>query len=255
MIIPVNMYFENSFIASIRGVYFSIDTVRMEDGWVTVHRHHLDEIIENVENIALADSDDESVVLPLSVLGWIFLGKVGLSGREVEEVVVYVNSKTYYRDIRRSFQNLEAVWNQFVLDTERGKTIINGRRVYNPRVIRNELISFSSTRSDVTKVLMMSSQAGLGMPFQTLRELINPEFHVAEMKKKTPMVVRINGKQRMMDYRITKTLRVFTLTDKPITIALVNICVSTEIISEPEITFCYKVRYSKEFKGTIWAEQ
>ena len=126
-----------------------------------------------MENI-IVESEDENTILPLSVLGWIFLGTTGLNGREVEEVVVYVNYKTYYKDIRKSFQSLEGVWNQFVLDSERGKIIVNGRRIYNPRIIRNELTMFASTRSDVTKVLMMSSQAGLGMPFQTLRELLNP---------------------------------------------------------------------------------
>ena len=92
------------------------------------------------------------------------------------ERYIYIDYDFFIKDIRKSFKNREDIINQFSLDMPRCSIYINGIKVMKYQ----EFIDFIEYRfpSEFENILMLSTQALFGLPFQILHDyLMNMDNH------------------------------------------------------------------------------
>lgn len=135
-----------------------------------------------------------------------------------EKKILKYDYEPYIIDLFNSFSSYTDIINQSCVDLIRSTIYINNRRI-NASTGHNRIINkmdlYSYSQKDKYSILMISSQAVLGIPYHYICSLY-PKYHVGELNYKDPskdhkVIIRFYLNKDSKKIKIIKKLRVFEI--------------------------------------------
>lgn len=147
---------------------------------------------------------------------------------QLEQRAMYhisVDFEFFQKDIRRSFHN-SSVQKQFEMDLPRSQLYFQGLRMTDPLLLSLVLYNVYDV-SIVKRLMMMTTQAVLGLPLDILMQQLDTEkYHILENNadQLRPMIIEVSCVEKSFRIVISKTLRICSYcTDALKTVAIVHI--------------------------------
>ena len=133
-----------------------------------------------------------------------------------KERMFIVNYQYFYKDIKDSFTTTD-IKKQFILDIVRCKYYINFNQVSKPEHAI-EYYEYKYGKKKANKIMMLTTQALMGLPFQILQtSLYKDELYLAEIKdkdsKRRHHYIFVTAKDNDIHIVTKKYLRIFKLED------------------------------------------
>ena len=149
-----------------------------------------------------------------------------LNNNHISERFIPIDAKIFIEKIEKSFINSGDIYNQFKNDLIRSKFIINNYNVTKPELIK-DFLDFKYDKRTVDKILMLSTQAYLGLPFELIQNSLDGKyFSEISQNNNIPkkFIINIDTDNDTILFKINKNMRIFELNnDDAKTLCLVNI--------------------------------
>ena len=130
------------------------------------------------------------------------------------EQYVYVDFDFFIKDIKQTFKNENEIRNQFNVDLVRCKVYLNKHLISDPDEVRN-FLDFKYSKDVANNIMMLTTQALLGLPFQIIFNNISEKYHLAELdsnsKDKRPYRISINIDDKNIEFKAYKEFRIFSI--------------------------------------------
>lgn len=141
------------------------------------------------------------------------------------EQSICIDFNYYINDIFKSFKEIKDIEKQFRLDIPRCRIYINNHKINSPEIII-DFLNFNFNTEITQKVMMLTTQAFLGLPFTFLYNQLyklNIKYNLSELNSddpsKLPYRISINISDNDIYFKCYKEFRVFKFendTDKTI---------------------------------------
>tara|TARA_B100001094_G_scaffold324439_1_gene377047 strand:- start:634 stop:1314 length:681 start_codon:yes stop_codon:yes gene_type:complete len=141
------------------------------------------------------------------------------------EQSICIDFNYYINDVFKSFKKIKDIEKQFRLDIPRCNIYINNHKINCPQIII-DFLNFNFNINITQKIMMLTTQAFLGLPFQFLYNQlhkININYNLAELDSndtgKLPYRISINISNNDIYFKCYKEFRIFKFdndTDKTI---------------------------------------
>ena len=181
------------------------------------------------------DKIPNNVDLKMSIIDWggqnnndfIFLDKLNYKRLNIKsniiktlkyqnslEQYIYIDWKFFLNDIRKSFKNTKQIYNQFKIDLNRSRVYFNKSLIKKPKIFYN-YIKNKFGKSISNDIIMLTTQALLGLPFQIIFNNLENNYFIAELdynsKNKKPYRVSIIETSNTIKFNAYKELRIFKI--------------------------------------------
>lgn len=181
------------------------------------------------------DKIPNNVDLKMSIIDWggqnnndfIFLDKLNYKRLNIKsniiktlkyqnslEQYIYIDWKFFFNDIRKSFKNTKQIYNQFKIDLNRSRVYFNKSLIKKPKIFYN-YIKNKFGKSISNDIIMLTTQALLGLPFQIIFNNLENNYFIAELdynsKNKKPYRVSIIETSNTIKFNAYKELRIFKI--------------------------------------------
>jgi len=137
--------------------------------------------------------------------------------RDKYEHDLCLNYDFFFQDIRKSYSNIDEIKKQFKIDLNRCKVFIDDKNINDSDKIIYSLEKKYSNEI-VLDILMLTTQALLGLPFQIIfNNIISDQYHLAEMdKNRQSYKILIDTNNTNLNFRAYKQFRIFKFSDEGI---------------------------------------
>lgn len=175
----------------------------------------LESVIETKENenyIFLSNVDENNVNIygNLNILD-------EMKYRDNYEHDLCLNYDFFLQDIKKSYTNIDEIKKQFKIDLSRCQVFIDQKNINDSDKIIYSLEKKYSNET-VIDILMLTTQALLGLPFQIIfNNIISDQYHLAEMdKNRQSYKILIDTNNTNLNFRAYKQFRIFKFSDQGI---------------------------------------
>jgi hypothetical protein len=157
------------------------------------------------------------------------------------QVLIPVDLKFYLNDLKRSFKGNETeIHRQFECDYNRMNISINNHKEPDLNIIKeyiNYRISLLDREYTLEDILMILTQASIGLPFEIVQKGVASDYYIAETKQNDALWIDVIITDNKFTFNMKKRLRIFIIdkssNDK--TLCYVNIEVSFDILNDRSI--------------------
>ena len=164
-----------------------------------------------------------------------------------EENIIVLDFDKTINDLYKSYNNSKKqVYSQFKNDFPRCYYIINNNIEKNINTFIN-YFEFSLYEYNIKPyiILMLCTQAIMGIALQLLYKNVKPNsnLYIGELKKKTNLIFMFFSTKESLYLKISKILRIFTVTknNKDITLKKISINIFVSLNEKDKIIIIYKI--------------
>ena len=161
------------------------------------------------------------------------------------ERYIPLNSSIFMEKIENSFLNDNDIFSQFKNDLNRSRFIINNYHITDAELIKDYL-EFTYDKYIVNKILMMTTQASLGMPFELIQNSINGKYfsEISPFDKVSKVFsIYLDTSNDTIRFNINKNMRIFELIDcEAQTLCIVNIDLDYDLLNDDFIMMKLKIK-------------
>jgi len=140
----------------------------------------------------------------------------GLDNNKFIERYVCIDFNYFLKDIKQGFRDEADITNQFKLDLPRCTVYLNKHLVSSPDEAI-EFLNFKFSKDTAIDIMMLVTQALLGLPFNIIFNGITNEreFHLSEISSNNKKGYRLNIDltDNNIDFKVYKEFRIFELID------------------------------------------
>ena len=134
--------------------------------------------------------------------------------KNIVEQYIYVDFDYFIKDIKNTFSDENDIINQFNVDLVRCKVYLNKHLVTNPAEI-NQYLNYKFSKKVALNIMMLTTQALLGLPFQIIFNNISNNYHLTELDsnstEKKPYRISIKMDNNNIQFKAYKEFRIFKI--------------------------------------------
>jgi len=163
------------------------------------------------------DNDNDFIIVDHIQNNKMTTNRVFVNGIKTENIV-YLDFSLWYNDIKKSFKNINDIYNQFILDNNRGDFYCNGNKIDDPYKLMDYL-EYRYNLELSKKILLFCTQVSLAIPYEIILNKINLHmkkniYYLGEISNK----INVNRRYRInftinddnnVHFTIEKKLRIF----------------------------------------------
>ena len=184
--------------------------------------------IINFKNYDIIGENNPYTTNNINLDEYVFLNKINMKNINISKDIdilkemknkknleedIYIPIKSFINDIKRTFRNENSIWKQFVQDFPRSKVYINNNLIQD-HIIFKDYLDYKFSKKYKNLILMLSTQAVLGLAFEAIFNNLPDNYHLSELDKKyssKPFKIIINTNDEDINIETLKELKIFKL--------------------------------------------
>ena len=163
------------------------------------------------------------------------------------EHCVCIEFNYFVQDVLNSFRDNNDIETQFRKDLPRCSVFVNNHKIESADLVI-DYVKFKYNRDVAYKIIMLTTQAFLGLPFQIIFNKIAflEDYYLSDIgvgnTDKLPYRIKIDISDDCVEFKMYKELRIFRLVDgEDITKYKVFLKLEFELLNDDNILFNYKI--------------